>query len=285
MSSHPSSARLTHRQISNSGGTELRLAQSAATALVFGLILGLVGRQLLRSRVRLTVAEATLCGIVGAIIGGGVAGLIMGRPDDPDPVATGIGAFIGTILVLLVVDRYAWFKRRPSASAGELIAAGESAQVEFKSSARYNLHSKQRDERIELVIAKTVAAFANSDGGVLLIGVNDDGEAVGLDKDLQFMKQPDLDRFELWLRDWLGTTIGLVATTNVQVEFEKVDGLDVCVVRVPAATRPVIVSAGKEKKRALFVRAGNSTRELQVDEALAYSASRWRGRSLRKALR
>lgn len=263
----------------------MKLAESALIALVFGLLLGLVGRQLLRSRIRLSIAEATLCGIVGAIIGGGIAGLIRGKPEEPYPVITGIGAILGTVAVLLLVDRYAWLKRRPTESVRALIAAGESARVEFKSSARYNVHSKQRDERIELVIAKTVAAFANSEGGVLLIGVNDDGEAIGLANDLQFMKQPDLDRYELWLRDLLASTVGVVASTAVLIEFETVDGEDVCVVRVPAAIRPVITTGGKEKKRALYVRTGNSTRELQIDEALAYSANRWRSRSLRNLLR
>ena len=263
----------------------MKLAQAGLLALAVGLVLGLIGRQLLRSRVRLSGAGATLCGIVGAIIGGGVAGLIMGRPDDPYPLATAVGAVVGTVIVLLIVDRYAWFRRRPTQGVGELIAAGESARVEFKSSARYNLHSKQRDEKIELVISKTVAAFANSDGGVLLIGVDDQGEPVGLANDLQFMKQPDLDRYELWLRDWLGATIGVVATTDVEIGFEQVAGQDVCVVRVPRATRPVVVTSGKDKRRALFVRAGNSTRELQIDEALAYASSRWRSRSLRRVLR
>jgi len=263
----------------------VKLAESAALALIFGLLLGLVGRQLLRSRIRLSVAEATLCGMVGAVIGGGIAGLVLGNPDDPYPLATGLGAIVGTVGVLLLVDRYAWLRRRPTQSARELIAAGESARVEFKSSARYNMHSKQRDERLELVIAKTVSAFANSDGGVLLIGVDDDGVPVGLANDLQFMKQPDLDRYELWLRDLLAATIGVVASAAVVIEFASLDGEDVCVVRVPASMRPVILTGGKDKKRALYVRTGNSTRELQIDEALAYSATRWRGRSLRTSLR
>ena len=131
---------------------------------------------------------------------------------------------------------------------------------------------------------KVVLAVVEDDD-VGVIGVDDDGQAIGLANDLQFMKQPDLDRYELWLRDWLGATIGVVATTDVQIGFEKVDGEDVCVVRVPASTRPVVVTSGKDKRRALFVRAGNSTRELQIDEALAYAANRWRSRSLRRALR
>ena len=93
-------------------------------------------------------------------------------------------------------------------TAAELVAAGESAQVEFKSTARCNLHTGQRDDKIEMVISKTVAALANSGGGDLLIGVDDDGKALGLDDDLKFMKQPDLDRYGVWLRDHLSRPSG-----------------------------------------------------------------------------
>jgi uncharacterized membrane protein YeaQ/YmgE (transglycosylase-associated protein family) len=263
----------------------VRLAAAGLLALVMGFTFGMIGRQVLRSRVQISVAEATLCGIFGAIIGGGIASLALGRPAEPEPLWAGLGAMIGTIVVLLAVDRFAWLNRRPSKSARELIAQGESGTVEFKSTARYNLHSKQRDERLEQVIVKTIAALANSDGGVLLIGVSDAGEPLGLDNDLQLMKVPDLDRYELWLRDVLTTSIGVLATADVRVGFEKVDGVDVGVVRVPPATSPVVVSPGKGKDRALYVRSGNSTRGLQVDEALAYSAKRWRSRTLRNSLR
>jgi len=94
-----------------------------------------------------------------------------------------------------------------------LIVQGESDSVEFKSSARYNIHTKERDPKIELVIVKTVAGFANAKGGTLLIGVNDQGEIVGLENDLALVKQGDLDRYQLWLTDLLEKTIGKPATT------------------------------------------------------------------------
>jgi hypothetical protein len=46
----------------------------------------------------------------------------------------------------------------PRESITEMISQGESDRLEFKSSARWNLHTRQRDERIEMVIAKAVAA-------------------------------------------------------------------------------------------------------------------------------
>ena len=46
--------------------------------------------------------------------------------------------------------------------------------MEFKSSARWNLKEKKEDKTIKEVILKTVAAFFNSEGGTLLIGVADD---------------------------------------------------------------------------------------------------------------
>lgn len=258
------------------------LAQSALVSLVGGFLLGLIGRWLLRSRVQISVAEATLCGIVGAILGGGLAHVLLGRPDNPTPIAAAIGALVGTAIILLVVDRVAWLRGKPRQSAATLITAGEGSRVEFKSTARYNLHSKQRDEKIELVIAKTVAAFANSAGGTLLVGVDDDGNVLGLEQDLSLMKKPDLDRYELWLQDFLSSTIGVVAASSVDASFEQVHGADICVIRVSPSTRPVFVT-NKDKSRTLFIRSGNSTRALGTDEAIAYATRRWGSRALRRA--
>ena len=41
----------------------------------------------------------------------------------------------------------------------ELIAAGESDRVEFKSTLRFDLRTKEVNKKLEFVIAKTIAAF------------------------------------------------------------------------------------------------------------------------------
>ncbi len=72
---------------------------------------------------------------------------------------------------------------------------------------------------MELAIAKTIAAFLNSRGGVLVIGANDAGQAVGLDRDLATLRTPDHDRFELWLRDMLSTALGRNAAALPRIVY------------------------------------------------------------------
>jgi uncharacterized membrane protein YeaQ/YmgE (transglycosylase-associated protein family) len=245
-------------------------------ALVFGAALGLAMRQVMGVRARLGWAEAVLSGILGAALGALLVSLLLDYRNQHWLLVV-LASVLSTVLVMLVVG---YLTRQPRPSAAELIAAGESAHVEFKSTGRCNLHTGTRDDKIELVISKTVSAFANGKGGDLLIGVDDSGTALGLDEDLKFMKSPDLDRYELWLRDHLTKTIGAPATAGVEVSFPNVEGRAVCHVRVAASLRPVFLST-KGQPAQMWVRVGNSTRQLAVDEALHYSADRWGRRRLR----
>lgn len=247
-------------------------------ALAFGALLGLGMRQVMGNRVRLGWSEAVLSGIVGSAIGALTISLIRGGYYREHWIGMLLASALGTLIVMLIVG---YFTRQRHLTAAELVAAGESARVEFKSTARCNLHTGQRDDKIEMVISKTVAALANSGGGDLLIGVDDDGKALGLDDDLKFMKQPDLDRYELWLRDHLSKTLGSTASANVEVTFPVLDGVPVCHLRMLGASRPVFLSPGKGQPVQMWVRVGNSTRQLGVDEALSYAADRWGRRRLR----
>src|SRR5207237_9547285 len=68
--------------------------------------------------------------------------------------------------------------------AEELIKRGESKTLEFKSTLRWNLREdKQDDKLVTHAVLKTIAAFLNTEGGDLLIGVADDGSVVGLERD------------------------------------------------------------------------------------------------------
>ncbi len=246
-----------------------------------GLVLGLIARWLLPGDQRMSLAETTLIGMVGAGIGATGVNVIFGAEElNRLSMATIIGAIIGSVLVLAVgswlADHFGW-RDTPDRDITQVISDGESGSVEFKSTARINLHTGQRDPKIELVIAKTVAGFLNADGGTLIIGIDDDGNALGLDDDLAVMKAPDHDRFELWLTDFLDTALGSPAIAFVSVDFEPYQGNYVVAVRVLPSDSPVYVNEPKGNRTAdFYVRMGNSTRKLLTDEFADYARSRWK---------
>jgi uncharacterized membrane protein YeaQ/YmgE (transglycosylase-associated protein family) len=255
------------------------LTQAMLAALGIGILIGGGVRLLLGNRSHLGLAASILSGIVGSAIGVGTVELILGTDQlQRNLLATLLSATAGTLVVVFVAN---YFVRVPDPTVQELIEVGESADVEFKSSARFNRHTMQRDDRMELTIAKTVAAFSNAQGGTLLIGVDDAGSIVGLADDLKLMKHPDTDRFELWLRDFLSKTIGVAATAAIRAEFPPVANEEICFVKVPRSHRPVFLEPGKGKQPQFWVRVGNTTRELPVDEALLYASRHFSRRGFR----
>ncbi|MGA8878505.1 MAG: ATP-binding protein [Candidatus Korobacteraceae bacterium] len=154
-----------------------------------------------------------------------------------------------------------------------LIAKGESANLEFKSSFRWDLRENKVNRVLEGVIMKTLAGYMNGNGGTLLIGVGDDGTIVGLDHDYKTLKKQDRDGFEQALMTAIATKLGADACQSVQIVFHAADSKEVCRVMVAPMDRPVYVKDGDAPK--LYVRTGVLTRELNVQEAVDYTSTRW----------
>ncbi len=151
-----------------------------------------------------------------------------------------------------------------------LIAAGESARLEFKSSARWDIKLSQVNKALEHVIVKTVAAFMNSDGGTLLVGVADDGAIIGLANDFRtFGSKANADAYENWLMTRLLEAIDRDRIRLLRVSFQTIEGKTVCRVDVERSSRPVYIAEANGGEK-FWVRMGNSTRDLSISEAHAY---------------
>ena len=163
----------------------------------------------------------------------------------------------------------------PSPTSVEaLIAGGENKVVEFKKTARWNEFTRDKDRELEHAVVKSVAGFMNGHGGTLLIGVDDKGEAAGIDLDLNLVPRKDLDGMENWLTTLFASSIGGAATANASVDFPTVNGTMICRVHVKPSGSPVYVKMKDEDW--FYVRLGNSTRRLSTREAVDYIAQRWR---------
>jgi hypothetical protein len=256
------------------------VATSLPVALAVAWVMGSLARWLLRGRAKLGVAASIVVSLLSISVGLGLAGWIYPEVTvwSPLTILLALGVTVAGIAAYGAVAAH--FQRPQRAGMDELLAAGESDRVEFKSTARINLHTGVKDERMEQVIAKTTCGFLNADGGTLAIGVDDLGSPLGLDADLATMKSPDVDRYELWLRDMLTTCLGQTAAATVGIEFPVVPAADgrelrICRVTCTPSPRPVYLRPGKGTAPELWVRSGNSTRQLGVDEATEYVMHRW----------
>jgi CheY-like chemotaxis protein len=155
----------------------------------------------------------------------------------------------------------------------QLILLGESEKVEFKSSIRWDYEHHNVNNNLRAVLAKTIAGFLNHKGGVLLIGIDDEGNVLGIGQDLKTLRKPNIDGFQLAVTDIVRSYLDLKYMQCIGITFEQVRGEQISVVTIDASPEPVYFTSGEEPE--LWVRIGNSTRRLDVKAAIDYIRDRW----------
>lgn len=112
-----------------------------------------------------------------------------------------------------------------------LIATGESSFLEFK-------HKVASPEKI----AKEMVAFANTNGGRILIGVEDNGDIVGIES---YYEE------EFWLNE--ASKNVCVPPVDINIEMVHTGKKDVLIVEVAESEQKPIAVKGK-KKRSVYIR-------------------------------
>jgi hypothetical protein len=154
-----------------------------------------------------------------------------------------------------------------------LLKQPESVHLEFKSTARWNLRNDTKDAAIEDAIVKTVAGFLNTDGGTLIIGVDDNGHPRGIAEDLRSCRN-SIDQYERWLMgNLLGLRIGTEITSqHVKFSHAVLDEHSLVVLSVQRCES--VAWASSEDGEALYVRNGNETRQLQGRQMVDFAQHR-----------
>lgn len=154
-----------------------------------------------------------------------------------------------------------------------ILLAGEGPKVEFKSTARWDLKEGKKNPKLEGVVLKTVAGFLNAEGGTLLVGVDDEGAAVGLEYDYATLRKPNRDGFGLFLTDLLLGALGKDIAPCLTWSFHTLTGKDVCRVEVAPAPKPAFLR--EDNDDVFYLRTANSTRRMTAKEVLDYAKVRW----------
>ena len=190
-------------------------------------------------------------------------------------------AFFGMLGIILGAVFYVLFKNLNQRNASienmrqeierdieSLIKKGESTHLEFKSSFRWDYKKEAINKDLEHAVLKNIAAFMNTEGGSLIIGVADNGNALGLEKDYQTLKSKNKDGFEMLIMSAIATKIGTNHCILATTLFHEIDGHEICQILISKSSNPVYLQHNKEPK--FYIRAGAGTRGLNIQEATEY---------------
>lgn len=155
----------------------------------------------------------------------------------------------------------------------KIIQDGENDYIEFKSSLRWDYEQSCVNKTIEFVIAKTISAFMNSEGGKLFIGIKDSGEILGLENDYQTLRNKNKDGFLLQLTQTINQYLGKEFNQYISIKIIQLEGRDICVVDVEDSSVPVYIK--NVDKEEFFIRASASSQPMSLREANDYIRIHW----------
>lgn len=155
------------------------------------------------------------------------------------------------------------------------IKNGESNITEFKSYLLWNEHTKQINKEMRFKIALSIASFMNSEGGTIYIGIDDNNNIVGLEKDYSLldMGKQNNDGFQLYFTSIIKQYIGLKYNDYFSLTFERINDKEICVIDIRKSPEPIYVS---DKKNTHFAIRGKGSKEiLDIKTAHDYIKLHW----------
>jgi predicted RNA-binding protein with RPS1 domain len=162
-------------------------------------------------------------------------------------------------------------KQQEETELRNLIARGENNSVEFKSTLRVCLEGKRSKRYIEHQSFKVIAAFLNSGGGDLLIGIKDDKSILGLEKDFAtFTKENKKDEFRKHFDNLIEVFLKNQFSNYIELDFIEIDDKLICKVHMKAKPKePVILKY--EGKEEFWIRRTGSNKQLSFEEFWNYN--------------
>jgi hypothetical protein len=149
------------------------------------------------------------------------------------------------------------------------IKQGESETQEFKSTLRTNTHTKVADKRIEHATLKTIAAFLNTKGGTLYIGITDNGKILGIEKD----GFQNTDKFHLHLTHLINNKLGKHAQSLIEIKTIEIKDRNIARIDCTKSKLPIFLKQGETEE--FFIRTGPQTQELKGSDLINYTNKRF----------
>ena len=139
--------------------------------------------------------------------------------------------------------------------------------------------NKNPEKHIEFSVIKNIAAFLNTNGGKLIIEVNDDKEVIGLEKTdyLTFSEKNKQDAFLKYIDNLIATHFGNQFSKNFEIEFIVLEGLTIVMIDITSnRISPTFVKNLEKNKEEFYIRRNASAIALSMKEFYDYSKERWK---------
>jgi hypothetical protein len=179
-----------------------------------------------------------------------------------------------------------------------MIKTGENDHIEFKLLALWSADltkeeilaiesseiRKYRNNASKFIIARSIAGFLNTDGGDLIIGIQEDRiknsiQAVGIEEDYHKLQEKDRNPdgyrrmiVESIIQKYLPEIFN-TASRFIHLSFPSISGRTLCHVHITPSDKPVFVSIGNEEH--FFIRVDASTRSLTGKVLTQYILTRF----------
>jgi len=145
-----------------------------------------------------------------------------------------------------------------------IIRKGETTNSEFKETFSVDVRKGTKEKYIETNALKTIVAFLNTEGGILLIGVNDDSEITGVDLEIEKYHK-NSDKFMLHFKNNIKERIGEQNYPFIKYRLVNVDGKSVLLIECKSANEPCYLD-----EKAFYVRTNPATDLLEGRKMLEY---------------
>jgi len=174
-----------------------------------------------------------------------------------------------------VLENRISYPRLPDLNVEHLLKMDESNQLEFKSTFQWDIKTQARNKDLRFKIVSTLAAFNNTDGGYLLIGVQDDKSIFGLERDYSLLKdKQDWDGFCLSLTQEIGNRISQGLVAKLKISQHNIENKDICFIKTDIGDDALWLK--ENNKEIFYIRTQNSTRALSARDSAEYIRRKWR---------
>jgi hypothetical protein len=167
----------------------------------------------------------------------------------------------------------------PEINIDKLLKMDESIDLEFKSTFQWDVEQGLKNKELRKEVVRTIAAFNNTEGGYLIIGVSDDKTIFGLEKDYSSFKnlgeRDEKDVFLLTLSNVIEDKISREFAAAINVEFYNLEGKDICRIKVSFGDEPAWVKEN-QKEEVFYIRTQNAVKSLSPKASYNYISRKWK---------